>query len=115
MKAIVIVLGVGFVILQAYWTFAPDIGIVSMYGFFEAFPAYFSLHSGNGLLLAGLTDFMFMCVLNLLLMFRHLPARRRKAWPIALWLISFVVFPGLGLLVYCLYLNPGILGATKEA
>ena len=105
-KVFLWVVGIPFTALQAWWTFAPNIGIVDMYGFWEAFPGYFALHKGNGLLLAGLTDFMMIALISAVWMISDTPPERRKSYKFVIWLCSFIVFPGLGFLVYFLYLNP---------
>ena len=100
------VIGVPFVLMQAYWTLAPEIGILDMYGFWAAFPRYFALHVGNGLLMAGLTDFMMVILIAAVWMIVDTPAERRWKPRFFIWLASYIVFPGLGFLVYFLYLNP---------
>lgn len=74
-KMFLIAVAIPFLLLQTWWTFAPGIGIVDRYGFFNALTEYFVLNQGNSLLMAGLTDFM-------------------------------AVFPGLGFLLFFLFLNP---------
>lgn len=93
-------------LIQAYWTFAPGIGIVDKYGFLAAFPKFFELNWGDSLLMAGLTDFMAVILIAAVWMFSETPAERRwtaKFWG---WLVSYIVFPGLGFLVFFLLLNP---------
>lgn len=106
MKMFLWIVGVPFIALQTYWMLAADIGILQMYGFWNAFPEYFNLHKGNGLLLAGLTDFMFIAVISFIWMVSETPKERRKSLRFLVWIISFIVFPGLGFLVFFLYLNP---------
>lgn len=100
------ILAVPFVLLQAYWTFAPEIGIIEMYGFWNAFPKFFELNFGNGLLMAGLTDFMMVILIAAVWMIADTPKERRWTPKFFIWLVSYIVFPGLGFLVYFLYLNP---------
>lgn len=100
------IIAVPFVLLQAYWTFAPEIGIMEMYGFWQAFPEYFALNQGNGLLMAGLTDFMTVALIAAVWMVSDTPKERRWGLRFFIWLASYIVFPGLGFLVYFLYLNP---------
>jgi hypothetical protein len=105
-KIFLCVIGVLFVALQAYWTFAPQTGILDRYGFFEGFPAYFELHVGNSLLMAGLTDFVLISAISFIWMYSDTPRERLWKPKFFIWIISFIVFPGLGFLVYFLFLNP---------
>ncbi|NKI16055.1 hypothetical protein HCU74_01355 [Spongiibacter sp. KMU-166] len=105
-KAFLWTLGVPFLLMQAYWTFNPSNGIVETYGFWNAFPQYFALHWGNGLLMAGLTDFMLVIIVSFVWMWAETPKEERHSWKFPVWLVSYVVFPGLGFLVYFLLLNP---------
>ena len=105
-KALLWALGLPFILFQAYWTFNPENGIVSSYGFWNAFPEYFALHWGNGLLMAGLTDFMMVIIVSFLWMLTDTPKHLIRSWKFPVWVISYLIFPGLGFLVYFLLLNP---------
>lgn len=105
-KAFLWILGIPFVLLQAYWTFAPGTGIVDKYGFLEAFPKYFELNWGDSLLMAGITDFMAVITIAFVWMYTETPPERRWTPKFFVWLIGFVVFPGLGFLLFFLLLNP---------
>ena len=100
------VLGVPFLLIQTYWTFAPGTGIVDRYGFMEAFPKYFELNWGDPLLMAGITDFMTVITIGLVWMISETPKERRWTPKFFVWLVAFVVFPGLGFLMFFLFLNP---------
>ena len=94
-----------FAIAQIYNTFFLDGGIVGKYGFFNAFPAFFTMSLADPLLAAGLVDFMTVIAILVVWLLAELPAATRwhaKTW---LWLVSYIVFPGLGLLLYFLWLN----------
>lgn len=105
-KIFVCIVGVIFIALQAYWLFAPETGIVHTYGFLEGFSKYFELNQGNSLLMAGLTDFMTTALIVAVWMYRDTPRERRWTPKFFVWLISYLVYPGLGCLVYFLVLNP---------
>lgn len=100
------IIAVPFVLLQCYWTFAPETGILAVYGFWDGFSQYFALNQGNSLLMAGLTDFMMVALIAAVWMVSDTPKERRWGFKFFIWLISYIVFPGLGFLVYFLYLNP---------
>ena len=91
---------------QIYNTFIMDGGIVGKYGFFEAFPAFFAISLADPLLAAGLVDFMTVSGILLVWLFEELPAADRWRPKTLIWLLSFIVFPGLGLLLYFLWLHP---------
>lgn len=95
-----------FSIAQVYNTFFFDGGIVGKYGFWEAFPVFFTLSLGDPLLAAGLVDFMTVIGILLVWLITELPRERRWGARTYLWLVSYVVFPGLGLLLYFLWLYP---------
>ncbi|NRB40161.1 MAG: hypothetical protein HRU20_17135 [Pseudomonadales bacterium] len=105
-KIFLIIIGIPFVLLEAYWTFAPTTGFVHMYGVLEALQKYFELHIGNSMLMAGLTDFMMVVIVALVWMIMDTPKERRWKPKFFIWLTSYLVIPGLGFLVYFLYLNP---------
>lgn len=91
---------------QIYNTFFMDGGIVGKYGFIEAFPAFFTMSLQDPLLAAGLVDFMTVIAILVVWLLAELPASDRwkpKTW---IWLVSYIVFPGLGLLLYFMWLHP---------
>lgn len=100
------VLAVPFLLLQLYWVFAPEVGIIDRYGFFNAFPKYFELNWGDSLLMAGITDFMAVILISLVWMITDTPAERRWTPLFWVWLVCYVSFPGLGFLMFFLLLNP---------
>lgn len=91
---------------QIYNTFFMDGGIVGKYGFLEAFPAFFVMSLQDPLLAAGLVDFMTVIGILVVWLLADLPAERRWSAKTWLWLVSYIVFPGLGLLLYFLWLHP---------
>lgn len=99
-------LGIPFVLIQGYWTFAPGTGIVDRYGFLDAFPTYFALNWGDPLLMAGITDFMTVVAIAIVWMISETPRERRWTPKFFVWLVAFAVFPGLGFLLFFLFLNP---------
>ena len=100
------ILAVPFILLQSYWTFAPDIGIIDRYGIVGGFTEYYPLNQGNSLLMAGFTDFMMVNLIRVVWMTSETPPERRWAFKFFFWLLCFIVFPGLGFLVFFLFLNP---------
>lgn len=105
-KAFLSIIGIPFVLLQAYWTLAPGTGFVHTDGFLQAFPKYFELNWGNSLQMAGVTDLVMISVIAWVWMYVDTPPERRWTPKFFVWLISYIVFPGLGFLVYFLVLNP---------
>src|SRR5690606_25470372 len=99
-KLLLIIVLVLFCLLQVYNTFIYDGGIVGKYGFWQAFPEFFTMSWGDPLLAAGLSDFMMVIAIVLVWLLFDLPADRRWGGRTWLWLISYIVFPGLGLLLY---------------
>lgn len=114
-KTFLWIIGVPFVLLQAYWTFAPGTGITDTYGFWNGFPKYFELHQGNSLLMAGLTDFIMIELIAFIWMYTETPPERRWKPKFFVWIMSYIVFPGLGFLVYFLLLNPDHRFVAKKA
>src|SRR5215510_13304314 len=81
-------------------------GIAAKYTFVEGFTKYFAMSLADPLLMAGLIDFMTIALILLVWLIADLPAGLRWKPRTFVWLISFLVFPGLGLLLYLLWLNP---------
>ena len=105
-RLVLFVVLVFFSVAQVYNTFFLDGGIVGKYGFMEAFPIFFTMSLADPLLAAGLVDFMTVAGIVAVWLLADLPKARRwgpKTW---LWLVAFTVFPGLGLLLYFLWLYP---------
>lgn len=100
------ILAIPFAALQAYWTFAPGSGIMDRYGPVGGFTEYFGLNWGNSLLMAGITDFMTVTLIAVVWMISETPKERRWTPKFIFWLICFSVFPGLGFLMFFLFLNP---------
>ncbi len=98
----------GFIPLQVYATlFKGHGGFVGQHGLFGAFPKFFELSTGDPVLLAGLVDFTVVSVILACWMMAELPPQTR--WRTAstwIWLISYCIFPGLGALLYLLWLRP---------
>lgn len=106
-RTILLLVLAGFAAAQTWTVFFHDGGIVGKYGFLQAFPAFFSISLADPLLAAGLIDFMVVIALALWWMLSELPAAQRRSPRTALWIVSFCVFPGLGMLLYFLWLHPG--------
>ena len=95
-----------FLAVQGYNTFVMDGGIVGKYGFIEAFPAFFAMSLQDPLLAAGLVDFMTVIGILVVWLIVELPKDGRWRPQTFVWLLAYIVFPGLGLLLYFLWLNP---------
>lgn len=97
-----------FIPLQVYATlFKGDGGFIGQHGLFGAFPKFFELMTGDPVLLAGLVDFTVVAVILACWMVAELPAQTRWRTPATwIWLLSYVVFPGLGALLYLVWLRP---------
>lgn len=94
-----------FLLVQAYLTVGPG-GIFEVYGYWEGFPKFFTINLSDPLLSAGLVDFMVVALLAFLWMVSELPAENRWGIKTFLWILSYLVFPGLGFFLYFLWLNP---------
>lgn len=106
-RAVLFLILAVFSVAQVYNTFFYQGGIVGKYGFMEGFSAFFTLSLADPLLCAGLVDFMTVVGILLVWLITELPEGSRwgaKTW---IWLVAYTVFPGLGLLLYFLWLNPG--------
>jgi hypothetical protein len=97
-----------FLALQIWATFFHlGGGIAAKYSFSEGFTEFVAMSLEDPLLTAGLIDFMTIAVILVVWLIADLPAQRRWKPKTFVWLVSFIVFPGLGLLLYLLWLNPG--------
>ncbi len=67
---------------------------------------FFDLSFNDPLLSAGLSDFAVVAVLFGIWMWADLPQEQRMTPKTGAWLLSYVVFPGLGALLYLLWLRP---------
>ena len=81
-------------------------GVAGKYTFVEGFTEFFAMSLEDPLLTAGLIDFMTVATILVVWLIADLPAARRWKPRTFVWLVSFIVFPGLGLLLYLLWLNP---------
>lgn len=81
-------------------------GIAAKYTFVEGFTEYFRMSLADPLLTAGLIDFMTVAGIAVVSMIALLPRERRWAPRTFVWLVAFTIFPGLGVLLYLLWLNP---------
>ncbi len=96
-----------FLALQVWAVFLyPGGGIAARYSLSEGFTEFFSMSLKDPLLAAGLIDFMTVASILVVWLVADLPAERRWKPATFVWLISFAVFPGLGLMLYLLWLNP---------
>ena len=105
-RSILLIVLLLFSAAQIYNTFVFDGGIVGKYGFLDAFPAFFIMSLADPLLAAGLVDFMVVISLALVWMLADLPREQRWGGRTWIWMISFIVFPGMGMLLYFLWLHP---------
>lgn len=80
-----------------WWNEHDNVG--ALWGFFD-------LSFNDPLLSAGLSDFTVVAVLFGIWMWADLPAEQRRTPKTAAWLLSYAVFPGLGALLYLLWLRP---------
>ena len=97
-----------FIPLQVYATlFKGDGGFIGQHGVLGAFPKFFELSTGDPVLLAGLVDFTVVSVILACWMAAELPAQTRWRSPSTwVWLVSYIIFPGLGALLYLIWLRP---------
>lgn len=109
-----------FIPLQVYATlFKGDGGFIGQHGVLGAFPKFFELSTDDPVLLAGLVDFTVVSVILACWMAVELPAQTR--WRTAstwVWLVSYCIFPGLGALLYLIWLRPEhrlMVGPTASA
>ncbi|MGH9036265.1 MAG: hypothetical protein ACRD0O_10915 [Acidimicrobiia bacterium] len=104
--AALVALGI-FIPLQIHATFIQgDGGFVGEYGLLQAFVEFFENSLDDPILTAGLIDFAVVGFVLAAWMISELPARRRWNGKTLVWLLSYCVFPGLGALLYLLWLNP---------
>lgn len=75
-------------------------------GVFNAIWEFFDLSLDDPVLSAGLSDFAVVVVLFGVWMYTDLPPAERRRPRTFAWLASYVVFPGLGALLYLLWLRP---------
>ena len=87
--------------------FYPGGGIAARYTFSEGFTEFFRMSIADPLLAAGLIDFMTVAVILLVWLIADVPSSQRLKPRTFAWVASFLVVPGLGLLLYLLWLNPG--------
>lgn len=105
LRTIWIMLFILFLAAQGYLAIGPG-GILTTHSPVEAFRAFFATSFADPLLTAGLVDFVVVAVVALVWMIRDLPAGQRWGLKTWLWILSFCIFPGLGVFVYFLWLNP---------
>ena len=107
-RAVMLLILTIFLALQIYAaTAAAGGGWYSKYGALNAFTAYIDLSLADPIMFAGLVDFVTLGALAATLMISQLPKATRWSGATWGWLILFVIYPGLGTLVYFLWLNPG--------
>jgi hypothetical protein len=96
-----------FLACQSYAAFVSGGGgWTTKYGFFEAFPAFFALSAADPVMLAGLIDFMVLATLVAIWMISELPRETRWSGRTWIWLLSYFVYPGLGAMLFFLWLHP---------
>lgn len=114
-RGALIVLLVGFLVLQGYASgVAGNPGWIQKYGVIGAFIAYIELSLADPIMLAGLIDFLTLGLLAATLMISQMPAAHRWRLSTWVWLIVFVIYPGLGAILYFLWLNPAHSLVTGE-
>ena len=96
-----------FLLLQGWATLVQHGGgIAAKYTFIEGFTEYFAMSLADPLMTAGLIDFMTVAAILVVWLIADLPAGQRLKPRTFVWIVSYIVFPGLGLLLYLLWLNP---------
>lgn len=80
-----------------WWNEHENVG--ALWGFFD-------LSLNDPLLSAGLSDFAVVAVLFGIWMYTDLPPDERRKPRTFAWLASYAIFPGLGALLYLLWLRP---------
>ena len=76
-------------------------------GIFGAIWKFFELSISDPVLSAGLSDFAVIATLLGAWMYADLPEEERNRPRTYLWLLSYVLFPGLGALLYPLWIRKG--------
>lgn len=98
---------IAFVAVQVFAAVAQgDGGWTGEYGFPAALVDFFDLSLGDPLLTAGVTDFVVLIVAFGFWALADLPAATRWSGRTYAWLVAYGLFPGLGVLLYVLWLRP---------
>ena len=106
-RALLLVLLVVFLTLQGWAAFFQhDGGIVAKYSFTSAFTEYVNISLQDPLFTAGLIDFLTIMGILLVWLIAELPNQHRWKGKTFVWIAAFCVYPGLGLFLYLLWLNP---------
>ena len=83
-------------------------------GLLGAIVKFFTLSLGDPVLSAGLSDFGAVAGVLGFWMYSDIPAEQRHRPRTFVWLAVFTLFPGLGALLYPLWIHPGHPLATGE-
>jgi hypothetical protein len=106
-RAMLFAILVIFLALQGWATFvAHGGGIAAHYSFKEGFTEYFRMSLADPLMTAGLIDFMTVALILGVFLIMDMAAVKRMGWRLVVFVIAFIIFPGLGLLLYLLWLHP---------
>lgn len=106
-RTVMLLVLVVFLALQVYAaTSAAGGGWYAKYGALGAFTAYIDLSLADPIMLAGLIDFVTLGALAATLMITQLPEHKRWSGKTWAWLVLFIIYPGLGALIYFLWLYP---------
>jgi hypothetical protein len=72
---------------------------------------FFMLNAKDPVLSAGMSDFVVVAVMFAVWMVNDLPAGQRNSLRVKIWLVIYTLFPGLGALLYRLWLKPSTASA----
>lgn len=75
-------------------------------GLWGAIKQFFLLSADDPVLSAGLSDFAVVAVVFGTAVVYELPPEMRGSWRVKVWLVVYTVFPGLGALLYLVWLRP---------
>lgn len=83
-------------------------------GLLGAIWKFFALSFKDPVLSAGLSDFAVVATLCATWMYTDLPQEERQRPRTYVWLLIYVLFPGLGALLYPLWIRPGQRGVGRD-
>jgi hypothetical protein len=106
-RTLFFVIFAAFLALQTWASFVYlDGGIAGRYTFKEGFTEFVNMSFADPLLTAGFIDFMTIALVFAIILVADIPRGQRMGWRTWVFLIAYIVFPGLGLLLYLLVLFP---------
>ena len=101
--------------LYSYFAFTQKGGWLANPGFWAAFPEYFRPLAYDGYLGTAIFDYIALIPVCLIWALSELPREQRTAPRTIIWSLVYLAAPGLGILLYFLWLQPGNHLASGEA